>query len=184
MNFPSNPEPIDLGKGSDPVEIRLACTNGSRPPGRHEYAQGLVIGFHVDPSTGDAVYQLYLFDMPSKSVQVALARKICAVEGAVDIDNGSGIKLDIDLLRQALTVEEFRMFRSLTNSREGGNRLIAYISLARMEGEEGYTSAKDVLDRDGDDDPTAGIGAFSLGQDITGEQLHRILVQREFPTTP
>lgn len=77
-----------------------------------------------------------------------------------------------------------RMFRCLTNSREGGNRLIAYISLARMEGEEGYTSAKDVLDRDGDDDPTAGIGAFSLGQDITGEQLHRILVQREFPTTP
>ncbi len=183
MNFPSKPEPIDLGEGSDPVEIRLACVNGSKPSGRHEYVQGLVIDFYIDPATGDAVYQLYVFDMPTKREQVELARKICAVEGAVAVDKGSGIKLDIEILRQALTAEEFRLLRCLTNSREAGNSLLAYVSLARLEGEEGYVSAKNVLDRDSDDDPTAGLSSFKFREDVTGEELHRLLVEREFPTT-
>lgn len=178
MKFFDNPEPIDLGEGSEPVTIRLACIGRLR---QLRYGQGMVISFHLDPATGDAIYRLLVFDIPSKEEQVALARKICAVEGAVSVDKGTGLQVDVEALRRSLTPEEFRLFCCLTNSREAGGSLTSYIGFAHLEGQEGHDSA--FLDQEEPGNPTAGLGQFEL-EGITGEELHHILVGREFPTAP
>lgn len=184
MKFLDNPEPLDIGEGDEPIAIRLARAGSGYRTGERQYRQGLVLAYHRDVVTGDAIYQLYVFDIPIKSEQVALARKICAVEGAVRVNEGTGLGVDVELLRQALTAEEFRLFRCLTMSREAQGSLMSYINSARLEGEEGYENLTALLDRDEIDNPTAGLGQFSLEGNVTAKQLNEILIQRIYYPAP
>lgn len=172
-----------MGEAADPVEIRLVAYRGPRPSTGRRFKQGIVISYHEEPGTGDAIYRVYISAIPPRDEQVALARKICAVEGAVSVDGHSGMRFSVEVLRRALSAEEFTLFRFLVESQQAGGTLTSLVNLARLEGQEGHENIAALLDRPEEEWETtsSGLGAFSLRDDVSGEELYRLLVQREFP---
>ena len=167
----------------EPVEIRFPCHRGLRPSAGKRFKQGIVINYHEDPETGDAVYRLYVADIPPRDEQVVLARRICAVEGAVDVDQHTGLRVNNEVLRGALSTGEFSLFRFLIESQQAGSMLISLIGLARKEGHEDYERTTALLDAPEEEweATVSTLGDFSFGDDVSGPDLYRLLVQREFP---
>lgn len=146
MGSPRRRKPLDLGECSDPVRFTLECVNPDARESEHRYARGVVITSHVD-NRGNVHYAIDLFDIPPLKEQVAFARKICGIEGAVYVNDRHHLTVDATVLREHLTPEEYTLYCRLTNSPEACAELTSFISLARLEGQEGYGSATTVLDR-------------------------------------
>ncbi len=146
MGSPRRRTPLDLGECSNPVQFTIECINSDAIESERRYAQGVVITSHVDNS-GNVHYVIDVFDIPPIKEQVAFARKICGIEGAVFVNDRQHLTVDVDVLRDQLSPEEYTLYCRLNSSFEACAKLTSFISLARLEGQEGHESATSVLDR-------------------------------------